>query len=108
MLGRAALKSGARALAITGVITLGVVAAIVLAAGAPAPAYRAGVAIAHSAAADPKPAAAIAAPAAARPALSKRDAAARLAAMPLYFERNVGQTIRVCAFFRSRAATRCS
>jgi len=102
MLGRAALKSGARALAITGVITLGVVAAIVLAAGAPAPAYRAGVAIAHSAAADPKPAAAIAAPAAARPAT------ARLAAMPLYFERNVGQTIRVCAFFRSRAATRCS
>jgi hypothetical protein len=91
MLGRAALKSKVRALAITGVITIGVVAAIVLA-GAPAPTFRAGTAIAKTAAI-PARAAAIAAPAAvARPAPSKRDAAARLASLPLYFEPNVGQT----------------
>ena len=92
MLGKVALKSRARALAITGVITLGVVAAIVLVAGASAPTFRAGSAIARPAAATPARAAAIAAPADARRALSKRDAAARFASLPLYFEPNVGQT----------------
>jgi hypothetical protein len=92
---RAALRSRARALAIAGIVTLVVVAAIALAAGARGPVYRAGVAIANSAAANAQPAAAIAAPAAppaAPPALSKREAAARLASLPLYFEPNVGQT----------------
>src|SRR5271170_6263445 len=68
-----ALKSRAHALAITGVLSLGVFAAFLLAAGVPA-------APAH-------PAASAAAPTAVR-----SDAAARRASLPLYFEPNVGQS----------------
>ncbi len=72
---RRALRSRTHALAITGVLALGVFAAIVLAAGVnPAPT---------------RPSAS----AAALPAVSKNDtAAARRASLPLYFEPNVGQS----------------
>ena len=71
---RRALRSRAHALAITGVLALGVFAAIVLAAGVnPAPTRPSASAATH-------------------PAISKNDAAARRASLPLYFEPNVGQS----------------
>lgn len=89
MLERGALRSRAHALAITAVLVLGVFAAIVLASSAPS----APVAPARStAAAAPVAVAPVTAPAAAQPAIGKNDAAARRAALPLYFEPNVGQS----------------
>ena len=74
MLGEGALRSRAHALAITGVLALGVFAAIVLAAGVPgAPARATSARAAH-------------------PAIATNDAAARRASLPLYFEPNVGQS----------------
>ena len=84
---RGALRSRAHALAITGVLALGVFAAIVLASSAPS----APVAPARSTAA-PLHESPITAPAATHPAISKNDAAARRASLPLYFEPNVGQS----------------
>jgi hypothetical protein len=69
-----ALRSKAHALAIIGVLVLGVTAAIVLAAGIPVTPRRPATSPA------------------AHPAIGKSDAAARRASLPLYFEPNVGQS----------------
>jgi len=75
-----ALRSRAHALAITGMLALEVFAAIVLAAGVPTAPTRSTAPTRPSASA------------ATHPAISKNDAAARRAALPLYFEPNVGQS----------------